>query len=240
VLHGVRLRAQLAQRAVQLSARAEELRASRERLVETQDAARRRLERDIHDGAQQHLVALAVNLRLAETVATKSPERAQQVLAAQATAARAATDTLVELSRGIYPRRLGDDGIGPALRTAVATSPVPVAVDDADVGRHPREVEAAVYFCCLEAVQNAVKHAGATRVEVRLTATDDGLAFTVTDDGTGFDPAAAATSGGLANMRDRVDSLGGRLDWARAGGGGTRVTGRVPLTATTRRTAGVG
>jgi signal transduction histidine kinase len=239
VLHGVRLRAQLAQRLVQLSARAEELRASRERLVETQDAARRRLERDIHDGAQQHLVALAVNLRLAETLAVKSPERAQQVLAAQATAARAATDTLVELSRGIYPRRLGDDGIGPALRTAVATSPVPVAVDDSGVGRYPREVEAAVYFCCLEAVQNAVKHAGATRVEVRLTA-EDGLAFSVTDDGAGFDPAAAATSGGLANMRDRVDSLGGRLDWAAATGGGTRVTGHMPLTATTRRTAEVG
>ena len=240
VLHGVRLRAQLAQRLVQLSARAEELRASRERLVETQDAARRRLERDIHDGAQQHLVALAVNLRLAETLATKSPERAQQVLAAQATAARAATDTLVELSRGIYPRRLGDDGIGPALRTAVATSPVPVTVDDTGVDRFPREVEAAVYFCCLEAVQNAVKHAGATRVEVRLTADDDGLAFTVTDDGTGFDPAVAAAAGGLANMRDRVDSLGGRLDWAPATGGGTRVTGLVPLTATTRRTAEVG
>jgi signal transduction histidine kinase len=239
VLHGVRLRAQLAQRLVQLSARAEELRASRERLVETQDAARRRLERDIHDGAQQHLVALAVNLRLAETLAAKSPERAQQVLAAQATAARAATDTLVELSRGIYPRRLGDDGIGPALRTAVATSPVPVTVDDTGVDRYPREVEAAVYFCCLEAVQNAVKHAGARHVDVRLTAESDGLAFAVTDDGSGFDPAAAARSGGLANMRDRVDSLGGRLDWDSATGGGTRVSGRVPVSTAARRTAEV-
>ena len=239
VLHGVRLRAQLAQRLVQLSARAEELRASRERLVETQDAARRRLERDIHDGAQQHLVALAVNLRLAETLAGKAPERARQVLAAQATAAQAATDTLVELSRGIYPRRLGDDGIGPALRTAVATSPVPVTVDDTGVDRYPREVEAAVYFCCLEAVQNAVKHAGATHVDVRVTADVDGLAFAVTDDGSGFDPAAAARSGGLANMRDRVDSLGGRLDWESAAGGGTRVSGRVPVTPTARRTAEV-
>jgi signal transduction histidine kinase len=232
VLHGVRLRAQLAQRALQLSARAEELRASRERLVETQDAARRRLERDIHDSAQQHLVALAVNLRLAETLAGRSPERARQVLVAQADAARVATDTLVQLARGIYPRRLGDDGIGPALRTAVATSPVPVTVDDGGLGRHPREVEAAVYFCCLEAVQNAVKHAGATHVVVSLRDGDgegDGtLEFTVTDDGRGFDPRAAATSGGLANMRDRVDSLGGRLDWAPASGGGTRVSGLVP------------
>jgi signal transduction histidine kinase len=241
VLHGVRLRAQLARRLMELSARAEELRASRERLVDTQDAARRQLERDIHDGAQQHLVALAVNLRLAETLATKSPERAQQVLTAQAAAARAATDTLVELSRGIYPRRLGDDGIGPALRTAVATSPVPITVEDAGIGRHPREVEAAVYFCCLEAVQNAVKHADAGRVLVTLGTDGTGLVFTVADDGSGFDLRAAATGGGLANMRDRVDSLGGRLDWAAAaGGGGTRVTGRVPLTATGRRTAEVG
>ncbi len=240
VLHGVRLRAQLARRLLELSARAEELRASRERLVETQDAARRRLERDIHDGAQQHLVALAVNLRLAETLAAKSAERATQVLTAQAAAARAATDTLVELSRGIYPRRLGGDGIGPALLAAAATSPVPVTVADAGLGRHPREVEAAVYFCCLEAVQNAVKHAGATRVHVALVIEGTVLAFTVTDDGAGFDPRVAAAVGGLANMSDRVDSLGGSLDWAAAPGGGTRVSGRVPLTPAGRRTAGVG
>ena len=113
VLHGVRLRAELAQRVVELSARAEELRVSRERLVDTQDAERRRLERDIHDGAQQHLVALAVNLRLAQTLATRSPERARKVLAEQRAAARTTIDTLVDLSRGIYPRQLAEDGVGP-------------------------------------------------------------------------------------------------------------------------------
>ena len=229
VLHGLRLRAELARQVVELSARAEELRASRARLIEAQDAARRGLERDIHDGAQQHLVALAVNLRLAGTLAGRSPDRARQVLAEQTTAARVATETLVELSRGIYPRQLGEDGIAAALRAAVATSPVPVGVDDAEIGRYPREVEAAVYFCCLEAVQNAVKHAAATTVTVHLTADPrDGLGFTVTDDGTGTDPAAVRSAGGIANMRDRVDSLGGRLVWRAAPGGGTQVSGRFP------------
>jgi signal transduction histidine kinase len=229
VLHGVRLRAELARRVVELSARAEQLRASRARLVEAQDTARRGLERDIHDGAQQHLVALAVNLRLAGTLAGRSPDRARQVLAQQTTAARVATETLVELSRGIYPRQLGEDGIAAALRAAVTTSPVPVGVDDAAIGRYPREVEAAVYFCCLEAVQNAVKHAGATTVTVHLSADPrDGLGFTVTDDGTGTDPAAVRSAGGIANMRDRVDSLGGRLVWRGAPGGGTQVSGRFP------------
>ena len=187
VLHGVRLRAELAQRVVELSARAEELRVSRERLVDTQDAERRRLERDIHDGAQQHLVALAVNLRLAQTLATRSPERAQRVLAEQAAAARTTIDTLVDLSRGIYPRQLTEDGVGAALRAAVATSPVPVTVEADGVGRFAADVEAAVYFCCLEALQNAAKHAGAGRIAVDLWPAGGGLALSVTDDGRGFD-----------------------------------------------------
>jgi signal transduction histidine kinase len=133
VLRLVGLRAELAARHDELVVRADELRASRERLIETQDAERRRLERDIHDGAQQHLVALAVNLRLAETVATRSPERAARVLADQAVAAREAIETLSRLSRGIYPRLLADEGLVPALRAAVATSPVPVTVEADDL-----------------------------------------------------------------------------------------------------------
>jgi signal transduction histidine kinase len=228
VLHGVRLRAELAQRLVELSARAEELRVSRERLVDTQDAERRRLERDIHDGAQQHLVALAVNLRLAQTLAARSPERAQHVLAQQSAAARTTIETLVDLSRGIYPRELEEGGIGPALRAAVETSLVAVDVDDTDLGRYAADVEAAVYFCCLEALQNAAKHAAADRVTVTLRRDGDRLAFTVTDDGRGFDPAAVLAANGLANMRDRVDSLGGRLTWVPAAGSGTTVSGWVP------------
>jgi signal transduction histidine kinase len=228
VLHGVRLRAELAQRVVELSARAEELRVSRERLVDTQDAERRRLERDIHDGAQQHLVALAVNLRLAQTLATKSPERARKVLAEQSAAAQTTIATLVDLSRGIYPRQLTEDGVGPALRAAVTTSPVPVTVNADGVGRFVADVEAAVYFCCLEALQNAAKHAGANRIVVDLWPEAGGLALSVTDDGRGFDLSTVATGNGLSNMRDRLDSLGGRLTWQPADGGGTTVRGWVP------------
>ena len=128
VLRGARLRAELEGRLVELTARAGELSASRQRMVDAQDAERRRLERDIHDGAQQHLVALAVNLRLAETLAHRSPERADVLLAAQEQAAVDAIETLVHLSRGIYPRLLADRGLASALEVAVGNSPVPVTV----------------------------------------------------------------------------------------------------------------
>ena len=228
VLHGVRLRAELAARLVELSARAEELRVSRERLVDAQDSERRRLERDIHDGAQQHLVALAVNLRLAQTLETRDPERAERVLSEQRAAAEAAIETLVSLSRGIYPPMLGEVGIGPALRAALGASPVRVAVVEEQVERYAADVEAAVYFCCLEAVQNAAKHSGGDQVTVTLRGVDDRLELDVSDDGCGFDPARVAAGNGLANMRDRVDALGGRLGWSAGPGGGTRVRGWVP------------
>ena len=212
VLRGVRLRAELELRLAELSARAEELRASRQRVVDAQDAARRRLERDIHDGAQQHLVALAVNLRLAATLAGRAPERADDLLAAQEAAAQEAVDTLVRLSRGIYPPLLEAHGPGAALRAAVEHAGVPVRVVDG--GRSagtPPNVEAAAYFCCLEAVQNAAKHAGAAAIRVTLRGGAGALGFTVEDDGAGFDPAATPPGAGLANMRDRVESLGGTL-----------------------------
>ena len=191
VLRLVGLRAELEDRHEELVARADELKASRERLIETQDAERRRLERDIHDGAQQHLVALAVNLRLAQTIAVRSPERAARVLAEQADAARVAIETLSSLSRGIYPRLLADEGLVPALRSAVATSPIPVTVEADGVGRLPAPVEAALYFCCMEAVQNAAKHSGARSVSVRLGEDQGRWRLTVTDDGAGFDPGAS-------------------------------------------------
>lgn len=229
VLHGATLRAELAQRLEELSRRAEELRCSRERLVEAQDRERRRLERDIHDGAQQHLVALAVNLRLAQTLVVRSPERAGPVLDQQAEAARDTIDILLQMSRGIFPRTLTDQGIAAALCAAVATSPVPVAVTADEVGRYPAAVEAAVYFCCLEAVQNAVKHAAATRIEVHLAAKDEHhLWFSVADDGAGYEPTALGAGAGLANMRDRVDAVGGRIDLSSVPGRGTTITAEVP------------
>src|SRR4051794_30476223 len=160
VLRLVSLRTELAERHEELEARASELQQSRERLIAAQDDERRRLERDIHDGAQQHLVALAVNLRVVESVAAKDSARAAGILRAQVKAAREATETLSQLSRGMYPRELADAGLAPALRSAVVGTAVPVHVVD-DARRLPGDVEAALYFFAMEAVQNAAKHANA-------------------------------------------------------------------------------
>jgi signal transduction histidine kinase len=230
VLRLVGLRAELAARHAELAARAEELRLSRERLIEAQDAERRRLERDIHDGAQQHLVALAVNLRLAETVAAKSPERAVRVLEAQAEAAREAIDTLTQLSRGIYPRLLADDGVVPALRSALAISPIPVQVEAEDMPRLPTTIEAALYFCCMEAVQNAAKHSHAGSVTVTLAVRDGAVALTVDDDGDGFEAGSIEPGAGLTNMRDRIDAAGGQLTMTSSPGVGTHVDVTIPVT----------
>jgi signal transduction histidine kinase len=223
-LRQVALTARL-RRAIELSeARAEQLRESRQRIVATADAARVRLERDIHDGAQQHLVALAVRLRLVRTVAARDPQRAATQLPAVQEAATMASTTLDELSRGLHPRALAEAGVAAALREASATSAVPVEVLDATTRRYPPAVEAAVYFACLEAVQNAVKHAEAQRITVRL---GDGLEFEVHDDGRGLaDPPPGGT--GLSGMRDRIDAAGGTLTVAGRPGGGTTVAGRVP------------
>jgi signal transduction histidine kinase len=234
MLRLVGVRADLERRHQELLARASELRASRERLIETQDTERRRLERDIHDGAQQHLVALAVNLRLAETLAAGSPERAAHILAKQADAARVAIETLSLLSRGIYPRTLSREGLVPALRSALATSAIPVTVHTDQVGRLPAPVESAMYFCCVEAVQNAAKHSGADAVTVRLSEDRETWRLTVTDDGAGFDPTRARLEGvGLANMRDRLDAVGGEVRVRSEPGTGTTITAVVARTVTT-------
>ncbi|WP_426561038.1 sensor histidine kinase [Angustibacter sp. McL0619] len=225
VLRGAQLRAALAQRLDELSTRETELRRSRERLVDAQDAARRRLERDIHDGAQQHLVALAVNLRLAASLASSAPERAEALLAAQVQAADDATATLVALSRGIYPPMLAEAGVAAAIR-AVAGDGVDVV--ERGAGRYPLGVEAAAYFCCLEAIQNAAKHAGATTVRVEVDHDVAGLTLTVADDGSGFDPALVSSGSGLVSMRDRVDSAGGALELTSVPGRGTRLRAVIP------------
>ncbi len=231
VLRGARLRADLELRLAELSVRADELRHSRERLVDAQDAERRRLERDIHDGAQQHLVALAVNLRLADTLAGRSPDRADTLLAAQEDAAAEAVATLVRLARGIYPPLLEEQGVGAALRSVITGSGRAIAVDEHAVGRYPARVEAAAYFSCLEALQNAVKHAGAGGIRVTLEGRPDELAISVEDDGEGFDPGSAAGGAGLANIRDRVESVGGTVRIESAPGRGTRLHAAFPAAA---------
>ena len=228
VLRGARLRAQLELRRAELSARADELRGSRERLVDLQDAERRLLERDIHDGAQQHLVALAVNLRLAQTLAQRSPDRADAILAGQEHAAADAVDTLVHLSRGIYPRLLADRGLAPALRQAVINSPVRVEVIPHGVGRLSPTVEAAAYFCCLEAVQNAAKHSGAALIRVELKDEAGSLECVVADDGAGFDARTRTAGTGLKNMRDRAEAVAGTLTIQSTPGDGTRVVALLP------------
>ncbi len=230
VLQWVALRAELDDSRAELLVRSGELRASRERLIETQDAERRRLERDLHDGAQQHLVALTVNLSLAHTIVDRAPDRAAAVVFAQSAAARVAIETLSTLSRGIYPRQLADEGLGAALRAAVAGSSLAITVDTRGVPRLSGPVEAALYFCCMEAVQNAAKHSGAGTVAVRVAEDRNGWQLTVSDDGTGFDRAHAAlgTGAGLANMRDRLDAVGGKVEVASQARIGTMVTATIP------------
>jgi signal transduction histidine kinase len=206
----------------------EELRASRQRLVAAQDQERRRIERNIHDGAQQQLVALAVKLRLADALVGKDERKAHAMLADLQAETSDALENLRDLARGIYPPLLADKGLVAALEGQARKSTIPVTVDGDGIGRYPQDVEAAVYFCALEALQNVAKYAGAGRVVVRLAAPDGALRFEVEDDGRGFDPAAASGSG-LTNMRDRVDALGGTLDVRSRPGTGTTVAGSIPV-----------
>ena len=232
MLHRARLRADLARRADDLAARAEELQSSRQRLVDTHDTERRRLERDIHDGAQQHLVALVVNLRLAQTLAGKAPDRARAVLDEQVGAVDTAIATLVDLSGALYPQALSDRGVAAALDSVLGSvlgaGIVPVHVVDHGLGRHAEAVEAALYFCAVEAVQNAVKHAAASAVTVELSADSDEARLVVRDDGVGYDDTTVIPGSGLGNMRDRIDAVGGELAIRSVAGRGVEVAAVVP------------
>jgi len=213
-----------------LRKQAGELRESRARIVASGDAERRRVERDLHDGAQQHLVALAINLRLARDIVAEDPAGAGEMLGQMADDVQLTIRDLRELAHGIYPPLLADSGLGDALRAAASRSPLAVSVTvDDGVGRYPSEVEAAVYFSCLEALQNAAKHAQGAAVEVRLWAESGGLLFAVTDDGPGFDPQAARGGHGFVNMSDRLGAIGGTVRWESEPGKGATISGSVPL-----------
>src|SRR3954449_3026884 len=231
VLRLIGLQADLAARRDELALRGGELQLSRERLIATQDEERRRLERDIHDGAQQHLVALSVNLRVAETVAAKDAQRAAGIVELQADASRDASETLSELSRGVSPRHLPAPVLGEALRMAFVGSVVPVVVDADDV-RLPPSVEVAFYFFASEAVQNATKHAHASHITAQLLMSKGSASLCVADDGVGFAPetvAGTAGGSGLANMRDRFAAIGGLISFDSPPGRGTRVTATVAV-----------
>jgi signal transduction histidine kinase len=212
-----------------LHARLAELRASRQRLVSAQDEERRRLERNLHDGAQQHLVAIKVKLGLAEMLAAKDPEKASATLIQLKGDADEALETLRDLARGIYPPLLADKGLAAALESQARKATVPVTVEADGVGRYPQEIEAAVYFCCLEALQNLQKYAGEAHAVVRLHADDGRLRFEVDDNGAGFDVATTKKGSGLTNMVDRLDALGGDVEVTSSPGMGTRLHGSLPV-----------
>jgi signal transduction histidine kinase len=207
----------------------EELRASRQRLVAAQDEERRKLERNIHDGAQQRLVALTVKLRLLEQIAERDPTKVVQMAEQLQTDATDALEELRDLARGIYPPLLADKGLLAALEAQARKSPVPVSVDAPEVGRFPQDVEAAVYFSCLEALQNVAKYADASQVSISLGRTDGVLSFAVADDGVGFDPASSHHGTGLQGIADRLDALGGTFEVVSAAGEGTVLNGSVPV-----------
>lgn len=212
-----------------LSDRLDELRRSRQRMLTAQDQARHALERDLHDGAQQELVALKIKLGLARTIATRegAAELASR-LADTATVADQAVETLRVLARGIYPPLLESEGLPAALSAQARRADLAVTVLDRGTSRYPREVESTAYFCAAEALHNAVRHAHAKHAHVELDGTDSMLTVTVTDDGVGFDPDSAIHGDGLTHMTDRADAAGGSLTVASRPGHGTTVTLSLP------------
>jgi signal transduction histidine kinase len=213
----------------QLRHQAAELQASRGRLVIAADAERRRIERNLHDGAQQHLVALSVKVRLLEQFAERDPERARSLMNQLQQDIGSAIEELRSLAHGIYPPLLSSAGLGVALSAACRRAPLPASLEANGVGRYAPEIEAAVYFCCLEAIQNAAKYAGpSATARVRIWEDAGGLLFEVCDDGTGFETGRLSDGAGLTNMRDRLGAVGGTLRVESDGAHGTRIQGAVP------------
>jgi signal transduction histidine kinase len=209
----------------------EDLRASRQRLVSAQDEERRRLERNLHDGAQQDLVALAIKLRLAGMVVEEDTAEAKQLIGELQEVAAGALSNLRDLARGIYPPLLADRGLAAALRAQADKSPVPVLLDTDSIGRFDQDIEAAVYFCCLEALQNIGKYAAASEVRICVAATDGLLRFTVSDDGAGYDTSHTPMGSGQRNMADRLAALDGRLEVRSVPCKGTTISAHLPLPA---------
>jgi signal transduction histidine kinase len=229
-LYNVRLDSALQSTLGELRRQSEELRASRARIVAAADAERRRIERDLHDGAQQRLVALSAKLRLARELAADDAAEARAVLDELGTDIELAIEELRELAHGIYPPLLVEGGLADALTAAATRAALPATVELHADGRYPLEIEAAVYFCCTEALQNAAKHAGAdAQATVRVWEEAGGLLFEVADNGTGFDPGRSVRGAGFTNMADRLGAFGGTLGVESTPGAGTAVRGVIPL-----------
>jgi signal transduction histidine kinase len=229
-LHNVSLDTALQASLEELKERNLELQASRARIVAAADASRRAIERNLHDGAQQRLVAMAVKIGLLARMAGDDPSTVQPMLTDLRGEVQSTIDELRELAHGIYPPLLRDHGLGQALRSAAKRAGLPTTVNVETERRFDSGVEAAVYFCCLEAMQNATKHAGEhAALVVTVAAGAETLTFEVRDDGAGFEAASAADGHGFVNMRDRVGAFGGSVLVDSSPGHGTGVLGTIPI-----------
>jgi len=196
-----------------------------------QDTERRRIERDIHDGAQQHLLGIVSKLAQAESMAGRDEQLERELLGQLKAETRQALATLRELAHGIYPPLLADQGLAVAIGALAMKTALPAELSADGVGRYAEEIETAVYFCCVEAIQNAVKHAPGSTVALRLAEANGALSFSVADDGPGFDPSVRQPGSGLQNMSDRLAALGGALEISARPGSGTTIAGRISVAA---------
>jgi signal transduction histidine kinase len=224
-----------------LEQRVVELRQSRRRLVAIQDQTRRRLERDLHDGAQQQLVALRVKLGLACTIAAKDgASRTVAALHRLTEEADRVVEDMREFARGVYPPLLEAEGLGSAITAQARRAPIPVAVCVDGLGRYERDVEGTVNVCIVEALRNAARHASASAASVAVAQVDGAVCFEVRDDGAGFDVAATPPGAGLTNLTDRIDALAGTFSVTSKPGAGTTVTGSIPIQGATAAAEQVG
>jgi signal transduction histidine kinase len=214
-------------RARALRERVDDLRDARQRIIDAGDLERRRIQRDLHDGAQQRLVAVALTLGLAESKLQSDPESAAELIAQARREAEFAIEELRELAGGLHPTLLSERGLGLALEALASRAPVPVELDGVPPERLDPAVEAAAYFVTAEALTNVAKYARASEAVVRLSVADGSLRLEVCDDGVGG--AAIDRGSGLRGLRDRVDALDGRLELDSPPGGGTTVTVEIPL-----------
>lgn len=230
------MRLEKAQLEADLRASVADLEASRVRLMESANLERRRLERDLHDGVQQQLTAVRIRLDMAAEKITEDVLEGERMLASVGREIDGVLQELRLLARGIYPSVLHERGLVDALKSMAFSSPISVVVRGITTGRYSEDVEVAVYFCCLEAVQNVIKHAGAdAEATIHLWHEGPRLFFEVRDSGRGFDPDAASDGAGLTNMRDRIDAVGGRVTITSSPGHHTSVRGAVPVGEPTTR-----
>jgi signal transduction histidine kinase len=227
VLKNAQLAVQLKGRLDELMQRAAELRESRQRLVVAQDAERRRIERDLHDGAQQGLIALGAKLQLVEALTDQDPAEGRKLMTEVRDETGRLLETLRELARGLYPPLLADRGLVAAIEAQGRRCSLPVSVNTSVTGRFPADIEAALYFCCAEALQNAAKHAPDASVNVTLACREGWLELAIADDGPGFAVETAPRGAGLQNMADRIAALDGELLVETAPGRGTVIIARV-------------